>query len=290
LKTSNNILVRFHPEIDTPAGIIIPERYTVYNQTMEGDNESRMGVTTDRRLINPQTVDVLSGEYDGQVAFVYYGAYELGKLVDEERYIIPENNLLFLCDPVRPMPGIYLCERIWNEGERSGKLYTTPNAGSYDAIRMRITHTPPDSELKQGQTIITTSPAQYELRYEGHKYVMVRERFIAGYDEDTPYGDNLLVEYLPDADSPERDAYNDKIRQQIDFMKHHGMHYNEADFQLMQPPKFVEAVILKVCADERKYPKLNGEQKKCLIHRNTGVRLSGSRWLLPQEALIAMVV
>lgn len=241
---------------------------------MEGDNESRMGVTTDRRLINPQVVDVLSGEYEGETAFVYYGAYELAKSVGDEQYVIPANNLLFLCEPIRPLPGTFLCERIWNEGEKSGVLFTTPNAGSYDAIRMKLLYAPEGFTLQAGQTIITTSPAQYELRYGGQKYIMVRERFIAGYDEDTPYGGNLLVEYLPDEGQQERDVYNSRILEQIDFMKHHGMHYNEADFVPMKPPVTVEAL----CGTER-----------MLIARNFGVHLGGNKWIVPPDGVLGVL-
>lgn len=277
---NNNTLVRFHPEIDTPLGLIIPERYTVYNQTMETDNESRMGVTTDRRLINPQVVDILSGEHEGEVGFVYYGAYEVAKLIQDDTYVIPENNLLFLCNPIRPMPGIFLCERIWNEGEKSESgLFVSPNAGSYDALRMKVLFVPEQSTLSVGQTIITTSPAQYELRYEGQKYIMVREKFIAGYDEDTPYGDNILVEYLPDEGQAERDAHNEKIRTQLDFMKYHGMHYAEQDFKMEKEPKIIQAIILK------------GTQQgeKCLIYRDTGVALRKDKWVCPLETLIGVV-
>src|SRR6185503_10593497 len=89
----SNILIKFHDEIDTPLNLIIPERYTVHEQSSVDDNESRMGVTTDRRLINPQTCEILTGKYAGEEAFLYYGAYEMAKWVDDKA-IIPDTMLL----------------------------------------------------------------------------------------------------------------------------------------------------------------------------------------------------
>lgn len=267
--SNSNILVRFHEEIETPSNLIIPERYTVHEKAYDGDNETRTAVTTDRRLINPQIVDVLSGEYEGETAFVYYGAYETAVWPDD-RAIIQERNLLFLLNPIRPLPGIQLGEEVFVEGDRTESgIYRSTNTGGVDGIKVKILY-----GTMAGKTIVTQDSAQYWLLYGGKKYLMVRDKFIAAYYEGeklTPTGTNVIAELAPLDTSIEK--HNEGIRAHLDFLNRHGMHYDPKQFVMKEQPKIVEAMV-------------NGQ--KWLVQRS-GVKVDGV-WVLEKDALLGELI
>ena len=264
--TKNRILVHFHEEIDTPLNLTIPERYVIHTQQSADDNETRMGVTTDRRLINPQTVDVLTGEYAGEQAFVYYGAYETAKWVDDNA-IIDESMLLFLLNPVRMLNKNRICEEIFIEDTKT-KAGIILELGVAESVRVR--------DVQTGDAIITTDAAQYKFRLNGQRYILVRDKYIAGIN-DLPYGDNLLIEYIPDI-NPKRDARNEEKRRQKDFMDSHRMYYEAKDFAPEPMPRYVSATVL------------HGKYEGCevIVERNHGVCVAKNRAIIPPDNLVAI--
>lgn len=270
----NRILVHFHEEIETPLGLEIPERYVIHTQESFDDNETRMGVTTDRRLINPQIVDILSGKYAGEQGFVYYGAYESAKWVDGNG-IITDDNLLFLINPIRMMPGNYLGQQVWREAEKTASgIYLTPDFGGVDGIRIKVNYS--GGDVKEDDVIITTDKSQYELIFGGQRYVLVRDKYIAGVNE-LPYKDNILIEYLPDID-PEREARNAEKKRQKDLMDTYHMFYEAKDFEPEPLPKYIDAIVI-----EGKY-----KGKEVIVERNYGVGVSKGRAIISLDTLIAV--
>lgn len=298
---NNNIVVRFHEQIETPLNLIIPERYAVHTQGSADDNETRVGVTTDRRLINPQKCTVVIGnqyhiehirdnytelERDTLLSriveihpdrdyFLYYGAYEVAKWIDDEHALIPSSHVLFQIDPIKMIPGNYLCEEITTPGDvtESG-IFRSTDIGGVDGLRVKVIHS--GGYVGIGDTIITTDSHQYKLTYNGIKYILIKDKYIAGVNE-RPYGENMLIEYLPDTDTG-REERNEEKRKQRDFMDVHRMFYKPEDYAPEQLPKYADAIVLE--------GKHSGRQ--VIVERNFGVGVAKGRAIISPDSLIAV--
>lgn len=283
--TQNRILVKFDETPETPLNLIIPERFVVHEQGGADDNETRQAVTTDRRLINPQTVTVLSGQYEGCKAFVYYGAYEVSKF-HEGVAIMPETHLIFLTDPMKMLPEIYLGEEIFSEGEKTASgIYTTPVAEYKEAVKIRLTHVPEKAVAEVGEVVITVDGNQYWLLYGGKRYIKLRESEIAGVETENgivPVGERILVEYLPDPEADARMAENEKRYNQMDFLRKHNMHVYGVDFKPVPEPKTIEAKVIASGCHEC------SPGDTVLIFRKYGVKI-GEQWLIGKDSLLATI-
>jgi co-chaperonin GroES (HSP10) len=279
---SNRILVKFEENIETPLNLIIPERYVVHEQGDATDNETRTGVTTDRRLINPQNVTILSGEHTGRTAFVYYGSYEVAKWIDGNA-LIPDHMLLFFTNPIEMMPETYLGDEIFIEGDKTPSgIYTTPVTEQKDGIRIRLTHVPENCVASAGDTVITMDDKQYWLIYGGQRMIKLRESEIVAVvrdEEIIPTRDNLLIEYLPDPDEEKRMAENEKIYNHMDFARKHNWHIEGMQFKPVPEPMTIHARILKG----------KHEGCECIVFRKYGVSLPNKQWIIARETLIAIV-
>src|SRR3982750_2368116 len=136
---SNYILCTFDP-LPTVSGLILPERYLI-QEADKDDEHDAYGIVTDRRLINPQIINVLSGPYKGYKAFVYYGAYEIRVPVEDGACLIPMRTLYFLIDPVVMFPGFYLGEEVFTQGEQTASgIFITPYAEKKEGVKFNLTN------------------------------------------------------------------------------------------------------------------------------------------------------
>lgn len=235
----NHILVKFDP-VPTVSGIEVPERYKI--QDGDADENTAYGVTTNRKLINPQVITILSGANNGKRAFVYYGAYEIAKWPEPEVAIIPEATILFFIDPIQPVAATYLGEEVFTEGEKTASgIYITPYAEKKEGILIKITHLPKGGGIlyweldtckyiEVGDTVVTIDSYQYDLRYENKKYIKLRSTEIMGIKKDDryiPVGDRVLVEYLPDQGLQERVEENARRFQILETMSKHYLHLGD---------------------------------------------------------------
>lgn len=322
---NNSIIVLFDHDWDSAwvtqaNGLVVPERFMI--ESGDEDAGAAFGVTTDRRLINPQTLTVVQGneawlntvketypehEKDAILKahppilpgryFVHYGAFEVAKWLDKEHHgAIPGKMLLFGIEPIRCMPGTYLGEEVFGElpMTESG-IYLTPQLESKEGVLVRITHVPADGpKVAVGDIVVTIDQNQYELNYEGEKYIKVDEAEIVGVAEGggfRPMGNRVLVDPLPDADLAERIAENDKRKKMRDYVDHHRLHVSEAYTRGQDPnyndvpePKLTHARVSAV-----------GEHTgvevgdKLLIHRNYGCRLPNNQWILSMDLILGIV-
>lgn len=279
----NKVIVSFKDNIETPLNLIIPERYTIHEQSGYMDNESRHAVTSDRRLINPQNVTILSGENEGKEAFVYYLAYECAKWIDDKRAVIPESMIFFITDPIEMMPDTYLGQEVFINGEKTESgIYITPFVEKKEGVRIKLTHVPKNSIASVGDIVITIDDKQYSLIYGGQTHIKLMEREIVAIvngEDIIPVRDNLLVEYITDEDEAIRMAENERIYNQMDFCRKHNMHIEGMQFKPVPEPKTTEVKILK-----GKYSLKNG-----IAIRNYGVNLSNKKWIIAIETLLAII-
>jgi len=297
----------------TRMGLIMPERYLIQEGDKDGENDA-YGVVTDRRLINPQTINVLSGSHKGRRAFVYYGAYEIAQWLDDDHAIIPERVIYFLVEPTCMLPGFYLGEEVFSQGERTASgIYLTPHAEKKEGIKIKLTNVCENLQYKVGDTVITVDPYQYTLHFEGKKYVKLTEQNIIGVERDgeyVPTNDTVLIEYNPDPELAERIAENDRRRATIDFINKNGMHYSDAhargedpSLQPVPEPNTITATVLAyshhfpepTVIDGVEYPgkKSIAERvgaeigEKLLVLRNYGCVLPNGQWIINSDTILA---
>ena len=277
----NRILVRFHEDIETPLGLVIPERYAVHVQQNEDDNETRKGVTTDRRLINPQKVTILSGKHEGRDAFVYYGAYEIAKWVDDERAIIDEALIyFFIGGTIEMAENTYLGYEVFVEPEKTpAGIILSTTLEEKDKISIKISHIPENSIANVGDLVTTIDGNQYWLIYNGQRYIKLRESEIAAVNGN-PVNENLLVEYIYGKDDEERMEKNQEIYNHIDFCRKHGWHIEGMEFKPVPEPKTIKAKVLK--------GDMEGEE--IIVNRNFGVKVGGNKWIISKESVTLMTL
>lgn len=298
LKPANgNIIVKFNYNksdgaVKQASGIFVPERYLI-----EGDDEeapAAYGVNTNRKLINPQVVEIFSGQHTGKRAFVYYGAFEIAKWLDDETAIIPENTIFFFVNPIQCVHGTYLGDEVFTEGPKTASgIWTTPIAETKDGVKIVITHVPENCHpmVQVGTTVVTVDSHQYDLEYNGKKYIKLKESEIVGIetaDSIIPIGDRVLVEYLPDEELSARTAENDRRSAQRDFINKNRLHIDEnyarglnKDYLDIEEPKTTRAKVITVgygCRDINTGDIL-------LIHRYFGCKLLNGQWILNMEAV-----
>lgn len=321
---NNNIIVLFDHDWGSPyvkqhSGILIPERYVL--EDGDEDAPTANAVQTDRRLINPQTVTVVQGngawlklvadtypEYERDAIlkahplitpgryFVHYGAFEVAKWIDKEHHgAIPGKMLLFGIDPIRCMQGTYLAEEIFSElPQTASGIYLTPQLETKEGILVRITHAPEDSLVSVGDIVVTVDQFQYDLWYEGKKYIKIEDSEIVGVKTDLggfqPMGNRVLVDLLPDADLSERIAENDRRRKMRNYIDHNRLHVSEnytkgldPDYLDVPEPKLTHAIV--VASGSRDV--MAGD--KLLIHRNYGCRLPNNQWILSMDLILGIL-
>ncbi len=311
---SNYILCTFDP-LPTVAGIILPERYLI--QEAEQDDEiNAYGIVTDRRLINPQTINILSGEYKGYKAFVYYGAYEVRIPIKDGTCLIPARTLYFLIDPIIMFPGFYLGEEVFTQGEQTTSgIFITPYAEKKEGVKIKLTNVCDNDQYKVGDTVITVDPYQYTLTFEGKKYVKLTEENIIGIERDGQYiptNNTALIEYLPDPELEARIAENDKRRAQADFINKTGLHYTDAhakgeDASLMpvEEPPTILAKLIRYSANRQKPVVIDGKEyagsphistktganigDTLLVLRNFGCVLPNGQWIVNIDTVLGRV-
>lgn len=325
---NGNIIVTFDynksdAAVKQSSGLFVPERYLI-----EGDDEdapAAYGVTTNRKLINPQIVDVIVGNEEwlkfvsenyplpqrewelkktpkidaGRKAFVYYGAFEIAKWVDEELAVIPTRTILFFVNPIECMPSTYLGDEVFTEGPKTASgIWLTPIAETKDGVKIIITHLPenPHPLVKVGTTVVTVDSHQYDLEYNGKKYIKLKESEIVGIEEKgkiTPIGDRVLVEYLPDEELAVRTAENDRRATQRDFIDKNRFHIDEnyarglnKDYLDVEEPKTTRAKVIAIgdkCRDLKVDDIL-------IIHRYFGCKLLSGQWILNMEAVYGIIL
>lgn len=305
--------------VDQGNGFVVPERFII--EDGDADADAAYGVTTDRRLINPQKITVIQGneywiktiketypEYERNLIlkstplvvpgryFVHYGAFEVATFIDEEHHaLMPAKMILFGIDPIWCMPGTYLGEEVFGElpMTESG-IYLTPQLEEKEGVLVRITHIPEDSKVSVGDIVVTVDQFQYELNYEGKKYLKVEDAEIIGVKTETgylPMGNRVLVDYLPpDSELLATIAENDRRRKMRDYIDHNRMHVSEAYTKGIDPnyldvpePKFTHAMAVSTN---------NGEVAvgdKLLIHRNYGCRLPNGQWILSMDLILGVI-
>lgn len=298
-----NVIVTFEHDFDSTVvdqgnGLIVPERYII--EQGDEDADTAWGVTTDRKLINPQLINILSGEYTGRRAFVHYGAFEVAKWLDDHQAFIPEKMILFFVDPIRCMPGTYLGEEVYGELEKtSSGIYLTPHLEEKEGVKVYITHVPDDAHplVKVGTTVITVDAFQYDLTYDGKKYIKVEQQEIVGIqtkDGYHPVGNTVLVDYLPDTDLAERMAENDRRRAQRDYIDRHGLHISEAYIKHLDPayeplpePKFTYAKLLAIGNGVKPGRFTIGD--RLMVQRNYGCILPNKQWILNLDLVVGVM-
>jgi hypothetical protein len=296
-----NVIVKFEHDFDSTvvkqaSGLIVPERYII--EEGDEDADTAWGVTTDRKLINPQVINILSGDYAGRRAFVHYGAFEIAKWLDDHQAIIPDKMILFFIDPIACVPGTYLGEEVYGELEKTASgIFLTPQLEEKEGVKVKITHLPVDAHslIVVGTIVITVDSFQYDFIYEGKKYIKVDKREIIGIQTDSgyqPISSNVLVEYIPDADLAERIAENDRRRAQRDYIDKHHLHISEAYTKGLDP-NYLDVPEPKVtyarCMAVGQQVKNICPGDKLLIQRNHGCILPNRQWILNTELIMGVI-
>lgn len=306
IRTINNkIVVMFDDAPETPMGLIIPERYVVHNeQGLDDENGTKTAVTTNRRLINPQTLTVLEdngswvathgGEriHTGRRYFCYYGAYETAQWLTDDEAIIDAKFIFFQIDPIVCMPGIYLGEEVFGEGVTTASGIILKE-GLKDGVRVKLTHVPPDAKFKVDDVVITYNDKNYPLLHDGHNYLKVTEDVIVGIetsDGDRPIDKNLLVEYLPDPDAEERERQNDEIKERIRLFNRLNFHIEPVTLDLIPEPKQVMAKLIAKGdgVDWKRVVDLSSHvhEGDLMCHRNYGVKLPNGQWIISEDTVL----
>lgn len=135
---------------------------------------------------NPQICAVIhsSAHHPYQVGdklFVSYLAWEWREKV-EDGHLIEADSVFFVIEEsgeLRMEPDMYLGEAVYSEEivTESGILLT---GGKKDNLRVSITHVPPNSNFKVGDTILSIDKNNYELTYNGKKYIKITTDEIVG--------------------------------------------------------------------------------------------------------------
>lgn len=305
--------------LPTVAGLTLPERYVI-QETEQDDEVTAYGVVTDRRLINPQTINVLSGPYKGYKAFVYYGAYEIRVPVEDGTWLIPERCMYFLISDgkIIMLPGFYLGEEVFTQGEQTASgIYITPYAEKKEGVKIKLTNVCENEQYKPGDTVITVDPYQYTLTFEGKKYVKLTEDNIIGIERDgevIPTNNTALIQYLLDPEADERVAENDRRRERRDLLNKFAIHYSDANAKGEDPylmdvpePKTVQAKLLACAAKMKKrivregieFEDKSGSVKEkigakigdtLLVLRNFGCILPNGNWLVNMDTILGRIV
>lgn len=290
-------------------GLFVPERYVI--EEADEDAETAWGVTTDRKLINPQIVQVLSGKYTGRRAFVHYGAFEVAKWLDSDHHgLIPEKMIIFFIDPITCMPGTYLGDEVFEDLPRTESgIYLTPQLEDKVGIKIKITHVPKENGvlyydktedrckfIKIGDTVITVDSFQYDLTYQGKKYIKLEDTEIIGIEingDYIPIGNSVLVEYLPDDSLAERVAENDKRRSQRDYIAKNFLHISDKyargldpDYLDIPEPKTINARLLAIGESV----KTISVGDKLIVGRNFGCILPNKQWIINMDTVLGVVV
>lgn len=266
-----HILVKFDP-VPEVSGLTIPERYLIQSAEKDGEHDA-YGITTNRRLINPQIcTNVLTGDR----LFVHYGAYELRKDADEGS-LIPERTVLFLLDPIRPLPGKYIGEAVYSDDERTpGGIIL--KEGVKEGVKVKVLHS--SGRFEPGTVIITQDDRQYPFKYEGKDYIMLTDEVIVGVVRDgvEPCEGHQLVEYMPDEDLKERIAENDRRSRLRDFMDKNYLHYTQSDLQPLPEPKTVKTKCVG--------GSMLGQE--LLVLHNYGCPING-QWIVNGDIILAKI-
>jgi len=299
--TNGNIIVKFEYDkssalVKQDSGLFVPERYVI--EEGDEDADTAWGVTTDRRKINPKVVDILSDGYAGHRAFVHYGAFEVAKWIDEERAAIPAKMILFLVDPIRCMPGTYLGDEVHSEYERtSSGIILSTSLETKEPVKIKIKYLPEDcNPLVDIRTVVITVDAfQYDLIYNGQKYIKVDEREIVGIETNDgylPVGDVVLVEYLPDPAWEQWKIANEDAREE--YVDKHYPHLDKAHARTLYPkhletpePRFTYASVLAI--GDKVKPGRMSVGDKLLVYRNHGCILPNRQCILNMDIIIGVV-
>lgn len=326
------IIVEFHYDhsqsvVQQDNGLFVPERYVI--ESGDEDADAAWGVTTDRKAINPQIVDILSGEYTGKRAFVHYGAFEVAKWLSQDRVadgraVIPEKMIFFFVDPIECMPGNYLGEEVFGEYERtdSGIILST-SLELKEAVLIEITHVPKyvNGLIMVGRTVVTVDAFQYDLVYAGKKYIKVDEREIVGikvqptipkeaspwpFNDVTPeelgfrpivpyylpIGDVVLVDYLPDPEWEEWKINNEDRREE--YVDKYYPHLDKTVARGLYPknletPEPKFTTAKIVAIGDKVKPGEFVIGDRIMVYRNHGCRLPNSQWILSMDVIIGVI-
>ena len=303
---NGNIIVTFEYDhslsvVKQDSGLFMPERYVI--ESGDEDAEAAWGVTTDRRLINPQVVDILSGQYTGRRAFVHYGAFEVARWlsddrVEDSRAVIPEKMILFFVNPIECVAGTYLGDEVYGEYEKtaSGIILST-ELDLKEAVLIKITHIPTKSHplVAIGTTVVTVDNFQYELIYEGKKYIKVDDREIVGVKTEQgylPIGDLVLVDYLPDPEwenwkinnEDRREEYVDKYYPNLDKAVARTLYPKHLE---TPEPKFTNVKVVAI--GDKVRPGIFTIGDTLMVYRNHGCRLPNGQWILNMDVIMAIV-
>lgn len=182
---------RLHIDLGSGIKLIKPKRYLFEDSTAEGT--SKTVKVTDRRLVNPQICRVLApnSRYkqfkQGDSLFVHYGAYEASeslKIDDKDCSFIEVNMVFFRIgenNEIYPEPNIYIGEVVEEEAKRTESgIYLTPHATVKQEKRVRILYVPEKPDYQPNDIVVTVDDYQYELDFNGRKYVKLDERYIVG--------------------------------------------------------------------------------------------------------------
>ena len=295
-----NIIVKFEHDFESAlvkqdSGLFVPERYMI--EGGDEDADAAYGVTTDRKSINPQVINILSGEYAGRRAFVHYGAFEVAKWLDDHQAVIPEKMILFFIDPIQCVPGTYLGDEVYGEYERTASgIILSSDLETKEGVMIYITNVPENAHPKVtfGSLIVTIDAFQYDLRYEGKKYIKVDEREIIGVKTEKgyqPIGNVVLVENLPDLEwdkwkresEDKREEYVDKFYPHLD--KTHARSLYPKHLELPEP-KFTHVR----CVAIGELVKNIEPGDKLLVYRNHGCILPNKQWILNMDVIIGIIM
>jgi len=194
---NNYLLVEFTEDrlhIDLGGGLKLlkPDRYLFQDSTSDGEASKTVQVT-DRRLVNPQICRVLApnSRYNqlkaGDSLFVHYGAIEASESLKMDYidcHFIDAGMVFFRIGEdgvIYPQPNIYIGEVVEVEAARTESgIYLTAQATIKQERRIRILFVPEDNDYEPGDVVVTVDDYQYELDFNGKKYIKLDERYIVG--------------------------------------------------------------------------------------------------------------
>lgn len=289
---NDHILVEFEqrPKLSEALDLVMPERYLIQEADKEGEYDA-YGVVTDRRTINPQIVNVIQGNNaipNGSRCFVHYGAFEIAKWYTPKQAIIRASMVFFMLDPIRPFAGNYLGEEIFVEGEKTASgIYLTPYAETKLPCNVRILHVPEQSDLKEGDEVISVDAANYTLKYQDKKYVRLKDSEIVAKmvdGEPVPLGKNILVEYLEE-DLSDILAENARRVEAKDLAIKFRLHVPEIDYNPLPPPRLAPVRVLAIGdrLSTREFEASIGDEGSVL--RGRGVMLNDNKWIVNLDSI-----
>ncbi len=309
------ILVEFEekPKLSEALDLVAPERFLVQEADSPGETNA-WAVTTDRRTINPQIVNVIVGDDDvptGSRCFVHYGAFEVAKWFTPKQAIIKSSLAFFMLDPVRPFPGNYLGEQIILEGERTESgIYLTPNPDEKLPCHIRITHIPiPEktkcytfhngervdfeaqipnkNSIEIGDEVITIDASQYTLKFEDKTYVRMKDSEIIAKVVDgevIPRDKYIVAEYVETVNK-ELIAENKYKAHMKDVSLKHRLFVPGVDFEAKAPSKNVDA---RLVAFGPNILERDGVQIGDMAHinRHRGLKLAEGKWMINLDTIL----